>query len=166
MNFDQIKAAIENGGLTLEQIRELTKVANKAKKSHDDYQPHTPAQHTVAKRDAIKAILNQILGLNAARREALKLLKNGSIVLLDMVKPDEKEQFNQVQLDYVNKSLKRLTYFMPEKARNSEAFTPKMILDAMISAATMSGPAFANRCKAMQHDHEKAQAKTDNAQAA
>jgi hypothetical protein len=166
MNFNEIKAAIENGGLSLEQIRELTKVATAVKKSHADYQPHVSPEHVNAKRDAIKLILNQVLGLNAARKEALKLLANGSIVLLDMVKPEEKDAFNAVQLAFVNKSLKRLTYFMPNKARTSDAFTPKMILDAMISAATMSGPAFANRCKAMQHDAEKTQAKTDDAQAA
>lgn len=167
MNFQEIKTAIETGTLTLEQIRELTKVANIAKKSHSDYQPHVSPEHVNAKRDAIKMILNQVLGLNAARKEALKLLSTGQIVLLDMVKPEDKSAFSQVQLDFVNKSLKRLTYFMPNKARQSDAFTPKMILDAMISASVMSGPAFANRCKAMQHDAEKKQAQvTDNAQAA
>lgn len=157
MSFDEIKAFIESGNYSIDQITELSRAAGKARRNHGDYEARQPAAHTVAKKDAVKAILQEIMGFNKALTTAKRLIKDGVIDLRKLVNTNKYEvaDFSDTQVRWAAKSVKQVKVFMPKKVAEQQFFTPQNILDALVSAGTLTGTAFTNRQKAYQHDAEK-----------
>lgn len=153
----EILAFLQSENVELETLAEIAKTASKARRNHNDYEPAQKAAHTVAKQDAVRAILTEVMGFNKALTTAKRLINTGVIDLTKLVNTNKFDvsNFSDTQVRWAVKSVKQVKVFMSKTVREQQYFTPQNILDALVSAGTATPTAFTNRQKAYQHDAEK-----------
>ena len=109
---------------------------------HDEYEAPKPrASHLVAKDEAIKKILNEVMGFNAALRVAKKYINDGTISIASMTT----KKVTSTQVDWAMKEIKRVKLFMLSSEVNLEAFTPQIIINALIRAGEMKPSEYSKR---------------------
>jgi len=123
-------------------LKELRKQLNDVIKQHDDYEAPKPrASHLVAKDAAIEKILNEVMGFNAALRVAKKYIENSTISIAAM----SKKKITDSQVDWAMQEIKNVKLFMLKEEQNLEAFTPKIIINALIRAGELKPTEYSKR---------------------
>lgn len=165
-NFDgttkQIKAKKEAFAAKLAtqtSLYDLTLLASicaTAKKLHADYEKTEPTIASTNRKAAVRAIMDKIMGFNAALRTLKGFVKDGTIILVNCV--DDKEAWNEKQATFALSSVAKVKLFMTAKVAGQKSFSPNDILKAVLTAGQMSATAYANRRQADNHNAEKATA--------
>jgi len=123
-------------------LKELRKQLNDVIKQHDDYEAPKPrASHLVAKDAAIEKILNEVMGFNAALRVAKKYINDGTISIAAM----SAKGVTDSQVTWTMKEIKRVKLFMLKEEQNLQAFTPKIIINALIRAGELKPSEYSKR---------------------
>lgn len=109
---------------------------------HDEYEAPKPrASHLVAKDEAIEKILNEVMGFNAALRVAKKYINDGTISIAAM----SAKGVTDSQVTWTMKEIKRVKLFMLKEEQNLQAFTPKIIINALIRAGELKPSEYSKR---------------------
>ena len=82
--------------LSFAELKELRKQLNTTIQGHKEYVKAEPKVHIAKRKEAAKAILDKVLGFNAALREAKKLIKDGTIIVRELNTPSDEYQQGQV----------------------------------------------------------------------
>lgn len=138
----QILAEIKKANLSVDELAEIAREANKFKKLHSDYKAPTKAKHVKAKNTDLNKILNAVYGWNAALRETKKLIANGTIKPKTWIPKDK--TYNVTQANFAIRNTKTIKPFLRnDMERSGKSLTPKMVINAIVKASTMDSTLFA-----------------------
>ena len=124
-----------------EGLKEAKKFFNDLMKEHPDAPEKVEKPHLKARKEAVKNILDEAMGLNRALNAAKKLIREEKITPSEWsAKPKE---FEHTQVEWAMLSISKLKFFMSEAMRGQDAFTPRDIVKSLVRAGDMKETTFA-----------------------
>lgn len=167
LSIEQIIGIANNSLDTLKERKALrTAITNECVNKHKEYEAPKAKPHLKARKRDSQIVMNSLLGWNKAYKlvKAAVLGHKSAIADFDpkdWIATERMDSFNKSQLDWAMKSIPNLKGFLSEKDRKAPALSPKMVINALSSAATMTAPTFSKRVQWVNEQRKQSKAKAD-----